>query len=86
MKSEELQKEFDKLPETEQEPKKQDIEVIKPILEVFFTKNGEDPEPLVNWKFGKNINSYFLIGVLEQIKSEILGDIYIQDQEDEELA
>lgn len=46
----------------------------KKILEVY-SYVGEDGKAKIDWKFGENLNCYFLIGLLEDIKKGLLDDI-----------
>lgn len=50
----------------------------KPILAVYM-EGSEFEQPRIKWEFGK-INSYFLIGILEDIKQELINQI---DEESE---
>ena len=38
-------------------------------------KTTKDGEKVLDWNFGKNVNSYFLLGVLDVIKDELKRDI-----------
>lgn len=46
----------------------------KPMLIVWMDGNDLN-KPKIRWEFGHNINSYFLIGVLEDIKQELVNQI-----------
>ena len=58
-----------------------EIQIKKPMLEVFSEIHSKTGRPVINWEYGKKINAYFLIGVLEDIKLDLLGHI---DHESEE--
>ena len=47
----------------------------KILLEVFAESHEKTGRPIINWGYGEKINAYFLIGVLEDIKLELLGHI-----------
>jgi len=49
-------------------------ENFKTMLSVEY-KTTKDGEKVLDWNFGKNVNSYFLLGVLDVIKDELKRDI-----------
>ncbi len=48
------------------------IQTKKTMLEVFAEIHPETGKRIVTWEFGEKINAYFLIGVLEDIKLDLL--------------
>ena len=52
-----------------------EIQVKKPMLEVFSEIHPKTGKPTINWEYGAKINAYFLVGVLEDIKLELLSHI-----------
>ena len=57
------------------------MEIRKNIINIFFKKDSTKEKPLIDWEYGEGINSYFLIGILEDIKLELLNDIDEQSNE-----
>ena len=56
--------------------------VEKVLLEVTMKEvNGNK---VINWNYGDRLNCYFLIGVLETIKAELIDEI--EDSTDEGLG
>lgn len=56
----------------------------KELLNVWMFKTHEGDQPAtIDWDFGDRENAYFLIGVLETIKAELID--HIKNKTDEEF-
>lgn len=53
------------------------------ILRVYGILNRESGKKGIHWDYGKGVNAYFLIGLLEDIKKELLDQIDTSSQDDE---
>lgn len=53
------------------------------ILRVYVILDKKTGKKGINWDYGKGINAYFLIGILEDIKKELLEQIDSTSQNDE---
>ncbi len=62
------------------------IEIKNQLLTVYSQLHPETGRPVINWEFGKNVNAYFLIGILEDIKLDLLACIENESDEAEENA
>ncbi len=51
------------------------MEIRKELINVYSEIHPETGRPIINWEYGVTINAYFLIGVLEDIKLELLNMI-----------
>ena len=57
------------------ETEEKQIQVKKQMLDVFSEIDPRTGKPVINWEYGLGINAYFLIGVLEDIKLDLLSQI-----------
>jgi len=53
---------------------KEKIKIQKQLLNVYSELN-EDGKLMFYWEFGEKVNSYILIGMLEDIKQSLLDDM-----------
>ncbi len=53
------------------------------ILRVYAVLDKETGKRGFNWDYGDGVNCYFLIGILEDIKKELLEQIDKSSQDDE---
>ena len=51
------------------------IQTKKTMLEVFAEIDPKTGKRIITWEYGPKINAYFLIGVLEDIKSDLLNQM-----------
>ena len=58
--------------------------VEQTLLTVKSFKDNESETPIITWDFGDRTNAYFLIGVLELIKQDLLDEINLQSQKNED--
>ena len=56
------------------------IEVEKVLLTVMANKNING-DINIEWEFGENINTYYLIGILEVIKQQLIDTACDEDDE-----
>ncbi|KKM69995.1 hypothetical protein LCGC14_1445230 [marine sediment metagenome] len=53
----------------------------KPLLAVWM--EGDDlNKPKIHWEFGDKANAYFLLGVLDIIKQELIDEINEADEKE----
>ncbi|GAH14776.1 unnamed protein product [marine sediment metagenome] len=57
-----------------QNKNKEELKIQKELLRVYSELNKEG-KPRIYWDFGDKLNAYFLIGILEDIKLDLLYQI-----------
>ncbi len=58
------------------------MKIKKKIIDVYM-EGDEFTKPRIFWDYGEGINAYTLIGILEDIKQELIKEIDCRSEEDE---
>ena len=66
---------LNEMPPRKMEKTETEIQVRKQMLDVYSDIDPQTGKPVINWEYGEKINAYFLIGILEDIKLEVLSHI-----------